>query len=213
MAKGLKKALFITLEGNEGCGKSTQLKLLAERLKRDGWDVFVTREPGGTRAGDAIREVLLDARHKQMTPEAETLLYMASRAQLVDEVLRKELKRRDVVLSDRWLDATVAYQGYGGGVDVKWIENLGKRVTKEVIPDATFFLDLPVETGLHRAKKRNRADRMERKDISFHAKVRNGFLQIAKKEPKRFRRIPVAGGDSIQTVHKRIFEEFQNVVG
>lgn len=213
MAKNLKKGLFITLEGNEGCGKSTQIKLLADRLRRDGRNVFVTREPGGTRAGDGIREVLLDAKNERMTPEAETLLYMASRAQLVEEVLKIELKRRDIVLSDRWLDATVAYQGYGAGVDVKWIEELGRRVTQGVKPDVTLFLDLSVSVGLRRAKKRHKADRMELKKEAFHRKVRNGFLKIAQKEPRRFRRIPISPGDSIEKVHSRIVGELRRVLG
>ena len=171
-----KRGVLITLEGNEGCGKSTQVRLLYQALKKKGHKVFLTREPGGTLIGDCLRRVLLDVKNRRMTPVCETLLYMASRAQLVQEVVKPKLEQGTIVLCDRWMDATVAYQGYAGGVDVRWIEELGKTVTQSIKPRLTLYLDLPVSVGLARAKKRHRADRMEEKTRRFHQKVRHKDL-------------------------------------
>ncbi len=199
-----KKGILITFEGTEGSGKSTQIKLLFDFLKRKGLPVFLTREPGGTRVSDEIRKVLLDAKNKEMTSVCETLLYMASRAQLVEEVIKPELRQGKIVLCDRWLGATVAYQGYAGGVDIRWIKSLGKTATDAISPALTLFLDLPLLTGLKRAKKRNAADRMEKKTTLFHKKVREGYLSIARKEPKRFVRILVKENDGVFQVHEKI---------
>ncbi len=198
------KGILITLEGNEGCGKSTQIRLLHGFLRKKGIPVYSTREPGGTRVGDAIRDVLLDPANKKMTPDCETLLYMAARAQLVTEVILPKLKAGFVVLCDRWLDATLAYQGYGAGVDVDWIKYLGKKATGGIEPSLTLFLDLPLLTGLRRAKSHKQADRMEKKDILFHKKVRRGYEAIAKKEPQRFRWIRISENESIGSVHEKV---------
>jgi dTMP kinase len=204
--------VLITLEGNEGCGKSTQIKLLYRHLKRTGRKVFWTREPGGTKVGDRIREVLLDTRH-EISPVCETLLYMASRAQLVSEVVKPRLAKGEIVLCDRWLDATVAYQGYAGGVDVRWIETLGREATQGIVPKLTLYLDLPVREGLRRTTRHKAADRMERKSLAFHEKVRKGFLTVARKEPKRFRRLAIRKEDSIENVQARIRKEVFRVLG
>ena len=209
----MKKGILITLEGNEGCGKSTQIRLLYRYLKKKGKKVFLTREPGGTVIGDQIRKILLDVRNKGMSPVCETLLYMASRAQLVQEVVKKHLAKGEIVLCDRWMDATVAYQGYAGGVPVPWIESLGRAATQGVVPSLTLYLDLPVEVGLRRAKKRHAADRMEKKKKQFHEKVRKGFLAIAKKEPRRFKRLPIREKDPVAAVQKRIQKEVARVLG
>jgi len=199
-----RKGIFITLEGNEGCGKSTQIRLLYDYLKKKGRPVFLTREPGGTRIGDGIRKILLDLKSKKMTPVCETLLYMASRAQLAEEAIVPKLKEGKIVLCDRWLDATVAYQGYGAGVEVRWIRGLGQAACRGLIPARTLFLELPLLAGLRRARKRKKADRMEQKALLFHKKVRAGYLKIAKAEPRRFKRIRVRDEDSISDVHKKI---------
>ena len=208
----MKRGRLITLEGNEGSGKSTQIRLLYELLKRRGKKVYLTREPGGTRTSDGIRAVLLDNRNKGMTPVCETLLYMASRAQLVEEVLLPKLASGHIVLCDRWLDATVAYQGYGGGIDKDWIRSLGREVTKGIRPDLTLFLDLPLACGLRRAKSHKKADRMERKNLAFHRRVRRGYDAIAKEEPKRFRRIRISETDPVRTVYEKIKEAVLNVL-
>ncbi len=207
-----KRGILITLEGNEGSGKSTQIKLLGSYLKRKGYSVFVTREPGGTRIGDGIRKVLLDNKNKKMTAECETLLYMASRAQLVEEVIKPKLKAGNIVLCDRWLDATVAYQGYGGGIEVSWIKALGKWAVQGVKPSLTLFLDLPLLAGLRRAKSHKAADRMEKKAILFHKNVRRGYLKILREEPSRFRRIAVGEKESVLRIHEKIKKAVQRVL-
>ena len=156
-----RRGILITLEGNEGCGKSTQIKLLHKYLKKEGYPVYLTREPGGTHIGNRVRHILLDPKNKEMSSVSETLLYMASRAQLVEEVLRPKLKEGKIVLCDRWLDATLAYQGYGAGVELEWIRSLGSVVTAGVTPKVTIFMDLPLLTGLKRATSFKKADRME----------------------------------------------------
>ena len=206
------KGILITLEGNEGCGKSTQIKLLHEYLKNQGRRVFLTREPGGTAVSDGIRAVLLDNKNKKMTAVTETLLYMASRAQLVEEVIKPRLQRGEIVLCDRWLDATLAYQGYGGGVDKRWIEELGKAATQGIRPALTLFLTLPLAIGLKRAISHKKADRMESKGLGYHKKVRRGYLAIATKEPRRFRLLPVGDNDTVLSVHEKIKEMIQNVL-
>ena len=161
----MKKGILITLEGNEGCGKSTQIRLIYDHLKKKRKNVFLTREPGGTKIGDAIRQVLLDPKNKGMSGISETLLYMASRAQIVKEVIQPRLLKGQIVLCDRWLDATVAYQGFGEGVNVQWIQKLGEEVTQGISPTLSLYLDLPVRVGLKRATSHKQADRMERKNI------------------------------------------------
>ena len=179
------KGVLITLEGNEGSGKTTQIKLLTAHLKKKGRRVFTTREPGGTAIGDSIRSILLDPRHTCMSALTETMLYMASRAQLVEEVILPRLKKGEVVLCDRWLDATLAYQGYAGGVPVKWIKELGKTATHGVTPALSLYLDLPVAVGLRRARSSSGPDRIESKALSFHKKVRAGFLRITDRKSTR----------------------------
>jgi dTMP kinase len=206
------KGVLITFEGIEGCGKSTHIKLLHAYLKKKGKRVFLTREPGGTKIGDRIRQVLLDVKNEGMSPVTETLLYMASRAQLVEDVIKPKLEKGFIVLCDRWMDSTVAYQGYAGGVDARWIETLGRQATQGLSPAATLFLDLPVRDGLSRAKKRRAADRMERKAVPFHEAVRKGFMHIAKAEPRRFRRIVVDRNDSVAAVQAKVRGEVDRVL-
>ena len=208
----MKKGILITLEGNEGCGKSTQIKLLYDYLKKKRKNVFLTREPGGTRIGDAIRSVLLDPKNKGMNGPTETLLYMASRAQLVEEVIGPRLRMGQIVLCDRWMDATVAYQGFGEGVDVRWIRRLGEEVTRGIRPSLSLYLDLPVKAGLKRARSRKKADRMERKSVLFHERVRKGFLWIAKKDTKRFKRIVLSERHSEAAVFEKIKREIDRVL-
>lgn len=206
------KGLFITLEGNEGAGKSTQIKRLARYLQNKGLSVYVTREPGGTKVGDDVRRLVLDPKHGWMSPVCETLLYMASRAQLVEEVLLPRLKKGQVVLCDRWLDATLAYQGYAGGVDIGWIRDIARVATHGLKPHLSLYLDLPVRTGLKRAVRTRLADRVERKALGYHEEVRRGFLRIAREEPKRFRRLPVHPDETIDHVHERIKAEVARVL-
>ena len=207
----MKKGVFITLEGNEGCGKSTQIQRLARYLKKKGRRVFVTREPGGTRLGEAIRAVLLNPVHERMSARCETLLYMASRAALTEEVVLPNLKK-GIVICDRWLDSTVAYQGYARGLDVKWIRALGREATQGLVPDLTLYLDLPVAVGLKRTAKKHALDRIERKGRAYHERVRQGFLRVARLEPRRFKRLALSPGETIEAVHVRIRKEVDRVL-
>ena len=208
-----KKGFLITLEGNEGSGKSTQIKLLQRYLKRKRIPVVVTHEPGGTVISAQIRKILLDRKNIRMNGECETLLYMAARAQLVEEVIKPAIRTGKVVLCDRWLDATMAYQGYGAGISLQWIRSMGQKVTAGVRPKRSLYLDLPLNLGLKRATSHKVADRMERKKMIFHKRVRRGYLSLAKQEPGRFRVISVQAKDSVQVVHSKILKVLKNVLG
>lgn len=184
------KGLFITFEGSEGCGKSTQSKMLSSHLKRMGRKVVFLREPGGTKISEKIRKVLLDAKNHEMSPTCETLLYMAARAQLVKEIIRPALEKGSIVISDRFLDSTVVYQGYGLGIDAAIISAIGAFATSGLKPDLTILLDLPVEKGLkHREASK---DRIEARPLSYHLRVRRGYLALAKAEPRRIKIVKVA---------------------
>lgn len=176
------RGLFIAFEGPEGAGKSTQIERLETRLTAAGVATVVTREPGGTPAGDAIRGVILDPA-LAISPLAEFLLYSASRAQHVDDVIDPALDAGRIVLSDRFAGASLAYQGYGRGLDLAFIDELSARVTRGVEPDLTLLLDLPAERGLERVARRGSRDRLEQADLAFHRRVRSGFLQVAAARP------------------------------
>lgn len=176
---------FITFEGVEGCGKSTQIALLEERLRASGLEVLVTREPGGTVIAEAIRAILLDPEHENMGETAELLLYGAARAQHVHERIRPALERGAVVLCDRFADSTTAYQGAGRGLDRKTLAAIHEIATSGLEPGLTFLLDLAPEVGLERARSRGRADRLEREALAFHERVRKGYLEIAAAAPER----------------------------
>jgi len=189
MGKGIvHQGVLITFEGMEGCGKTTQVKRLAKRLRDQGIPVVVTLEPGGTAIGRKMRQVLLDARNKALTPLAELMLYAADRAQHVEEVIEPGLRAGKWVICDRFSDATVVYQGIARGQDGKLIGFLNNIVTCGILPHLTFLLDCPVEVGLRRAMGRDMRgqDRFEKEALSFHRKVRKGYLDLARKNKKRF---------------------------
>jgi len=182
------KSKFITFEGSEGCGKSTQSEMLYCYLKSKGLPVIYLREPGGVKLSEKIREILLDPESK-ISPEAETLLYMAARAQVVRDIIRPALESGKIVICDRFMDSTIAYQGFGLGVDIKMIKSIGKFATSGIKPDLTLFLDLPVKKGLkHRD---NCKDRIEQRSFKYHEMVRRGYLKLARLEPKRIRIVKV----------------------
>jgi dTMP kinase len=183
------KGKFITFEGSEGSGKSTQAKLLCDYLRRKKIPVVLLREPGSTPIGEKIRKILLDPANKKMGVVCEMLLYMAARSQLVEQIIKPELKKGKFVVCDRFLDATLAYQGFGGGLDVKLIKQIGSLATSGIKPDLTFLMDIPPEEGLRRVGKAK--DRMELKKLSFHHKVRRGYFALVKAEPRRIKVIPV----------------------
>jgi dTMP kinase len=179
------KGLFITFEGIEGCGKTTQIQRLNDYLRGSGHTVEVTREPGGTPIAETIREVLLDPGNHALAPMTELLLYEAARAQHVAERIRPALESGAVVLCDRFADSTTAYQGAGRSLSPEDVQRLHQLATQGVWPDLTFLIDLPVETGLDRVSLRGTADRMESETLAFHERVRQGFLELARREPRR----------------------------
>ena len=179
--------LFITLEGPEGAGKSTNREYLAERLREQGIDVLLTREPGGTPLAERIRELLLDPSEEPMAADAELLLVFAARAQHLQQVIRPALARGSVVLCDRFTDATYAYQGGGRGLSIERIAQLEQFVQGELRPDLTLIFDLPIEIGLARAAARGRLDRFEQEGRGFFEAVRQAYLQRAQQAPQRYR--------------------------
>ncbi|MFO7460514.1 MAG: dTMP kinase [Desulfatiglandales bacterium] len=198
--------MFITFEGIEGCGKTTQIKRLTRNLQKEGIPCRATLEPGGTAVGRKIRRILLDSRNKGLTALAELMLYEADRAQHVEEVIKPALERNLWVVSDRFFDATVVYQGFARGQDRRLILDLNKKAAQGLVPDLTFLLDCPVEVGLARATSRNNKgqDRFEREKIAFHRKVREGYLSLARKDRKRF--AVVDATQSVNALEKEILE-------
>lgn len=196
------RGIFISLEGIEGTGKTTQARLLAQHLSGKGFTVTKTEEPGGTPISLKIREILLAPESKGIVPVAELLLYNASRVQHIREIIIPALERGEVVITDRFSDSTAAYQGYGRGIDLKLIDALDLISTNRLRPDITIVLDIDVETGLRRNKSINKKDRLELEDVSFHEKVRKGFIALAEKDKKRMKVIDCSG--TVETVRKDI---------
>jgi len=205
-------SLFITFEGVEGSGKTTQIQRLKKHLVQKGIPCKVTREPGGCPISEKVRKILLNPDHREMAPMSELLLYEAARAQHVKEVIEPFLKKGGVILCDRFNDATIAYQGYGRNMDLKWIEHLNHLSSQGIKPDVTFLLDCPSHVGLKRALKRNRTlkkekeERFEKEKIPFHQQVRKGYLAIARKEPQRMKIIDTRVGED------RVFEKIREIV-
>ena len=201
------KPYFITFEGAEGAGKSTQIRLAEQYLKQKGYSVLVLREPGGTRIGEAIRKVILNKSRKEMRPETELLLYLACSAQIVKEKISPSLQQGKIVICDRFEDSTLAYQGFGRKIPLASIEVISKLVVRgSLVPDLTFVLDLDPRCGL---KRGGRIDRIERESYLFHDRVRKGFLRLAKRERKRCNVIDAA--QSIEAVAKKVKEALDRV--
>lgn len=185
--------MFITFEGIEGCGKTTQVNLLVDYLKENNINCFKTLEPGGTDIGQNIRKILLDSKNTHLAPLTELILYAADRAQHVNEVIKPALGQGKWVICDRFFDATVAYQGFGRGMDMELIEFLNSQAAAGVSPDLTILMDCPEDIGLKRALERNKAQdledqgRFEKEKMEFHRKVRGGYLALAEKYKERFR--------------------------
>lgn len=221
-------ALFVTFEGPEGSGKTTQARLLYEYLRDEGHPVVLTREPGGTRISDKVREILLDPNNTEILPRTEILLFSAARAQLSDEFVRPHLERSYIVISDRYADSTMAYQGYGQGLDLETLRLITAFATGGLRPDLTIYLDLPVEVGLTR--RRGLAsddqlggyevqlplfakwDRLDMKELEFHRRVQRGYEELMEVEPERWFRVnaeqPVGQiQDSIRTKVLSVLED------
>ena len=197
--------MFITLEGPEGSGKTSQLPLLADYLRHAGFDVLTTREPGGTSISEQIRTVLHNLENKEMNPRTEILLFQASRAQLVEQVIRPHLLKGGVVLSDRYADSTLAYQGYGHQIDIESLRVLVTFATGGLKPDLTILLDLDVETGLRRKELKGEWNRLDAYDLDFHQRVRQGYLQLVQAEPQRWEVVDAAQSPTkVQDALRRI---------
>ncbi len=196
--------MFISFEGLDGCGKTTQINLLAEKLTSLAYDVVFIREPGGTAISERIREILLDTKHLGMNQITELLLFSAARAQLVNEVIKPALAQSKMVLCDRYVDSTTAYQGYGRGLRLGAVKTINAVATLGVMPHLTFIIDLPLEE-LERRKKRSGADadRMELSGRAFYEQVRQGYLEMAAAEPQRF--TVINGAQEISETHDRIW--------
>lgn len=201
--------MFVTFEGPEGSGKTTQIQLLDRALRARGLQVVCTREPGGTAIGEQIRAVLHAHENAAMVPAAEVLLYSADRAQHVREVVAPALRRGDIVVSDRYAESTLAYQGYGRGLDMEALRHITAFATDGLRPDLVVYLDLDVEVGLQRKRReqamgRGEWNRMDQQEVAFHRRVREGYLTMAREEPRRW--LVVDAARSIETVHRAIRE-------
>lgn len=179
--------MFITFEGSEGSGKSTQINMLAAYLRQQGYEVLVTREPGGTHIGEQVRQCLHDVKNKEMTGAAEVLLYSASRSQLVREVIVPALESGVIVISDRYADSTMAYQGYGRQLDLDALGTITHFATGGLKPDLTILFDIDVEEGLsRRSVGGEEMNRMDLQEVAFYKRVRNGYMELVKQEPERW---------------------------
>ncbi|MFH0948610.1 MAG: dTMP kinase [Elusimicrobiota bacterium] len=198
----MKKGFFITFEGSDGCGKTTQSGLLIEKLRNIGYDVVHTREPGGTVVAEALRKILLSPKSK-ILPLTELLLYESCRAQHTGEIIMPALKLGKIIICERYADATVAYQGFGRGLDINIVMNLNKIATDNLEPDLTVYFDADIKKGLARAKLRGK-DRLEKENLLFHKRVREGYIWLVKKFPERF--IKINANASIKKISKCIFD-------
>jgi dTMP kinase len=198
--------MFITLEGPEGSGKTSHIPYLVEFLREKGYTVFPTREPGGTSIGEQIREVLHSLKNAEMNPRTETLLYQAARAQFVEQILKPHLAANEIVLSDRYADSTIAYQGYGHQQNLAQVRALVNYATGGLIPDLTLLLDVDVEVGLQRSEQRRAKggewNRLDAYQLDFHRRVRAGYLEMARQEPGRW--VVVEAGRSWEEVQENL---------
>ncbi len=193
--------LFITFEGPDGSGKTTQARMLTEYLQSRGLPVLHTREPGGTAISEQIRDVVLSNRNQSIQHETEALLFSAARAQIVAELIRPALAAGKIVVCDRYADSTMAYQGYGLGLDLDALRAITRFATGGLAPDLTFYIDVPAEVGLAR-RHRGETNRLDQKDLAYHAKVRDGFLKMARAEPQRW--VVIDGTRSVEQVQRDV---------
>lgn len=196
------KGKFVTFEGCEGVGKSRQISFVKEYLERNKIDYFLTREPGGSSISEQIRSVILDGKNTAMTDGCEALLYAASRVQLLEEIVKPKLDAGTLVLCDRFVDSSLAYQGYARGLGEEFVENINSYAIKNFMPDLTIFLDLPPEQAFLRKGGADASDRVELQGLEFHNKVYNGYVELSKKYPERIVRIDASG--TKQETHQKI---------
>jgi dTMP kinase len=204
--------LFITFEGPEGSGKSTQVRILAKYLSENGRDFITSREPGGTYLADALRTILLDKETGNMSAKAELLLLQTARADHVEKIIKPAIDSGQIVICDRFTDSSIAYQGGGRGIDTETICRLNSFSTGDIKPDLTFILDVPPEIGLERARGygRKELDRLESEDLDFHIRVRETFLALAKKSPERY--LVLSGTESVASISEKITSKVEEAL-
>ncbi len=202
--------LFITIEGTDGSGKSTQIDLLSKYLTSKGYNVICTREPGGTPISEKIREIIIDKNNSDMTDMTEAMLYAAARAQHVSQVIIPALNEGDIVISDRFTDSSVVYQGFARSMGERFIKNINKYATGDLDPDITFLLKLKPEEGLARKKAQAELDRLEAEKFSFHQRVYDGYVRLAKRHKERIKVIDAL--KSIDEIHSEIVEGIEELL-
>lgn len=204
------KGLFITVEGTDGAGKSTQIQLLTDYLKSKGRNVILKREPGGTDISEKIRELILDVNNKEMSDVAEALLYAASRAQLVHQVIKPALDKGEVVICDRFVDSSIVYQGIARGLGKNMVEEINRFAIDGIMPDITLFFDLSPEIGIKRKMQDQKLDRMESEKLDFHLKVYEGYKTLTNMYSDRIRRIDA--NRTIEEVHKQVLDAIKDFI-
>ena len=202
--------LFITMEGPDGSGKSTQIELLRDYLSHKGYDIIVCREPGGTPISEAVRQVILNKDFTEMGNMTELLLYASARAQLVEEVIRPAINAGKVVICDRFVESSVVYQGIARGMGIDLVYDVNRFAIGDTMPDITFFIDVDAQTGIARKKKQAELDRMEREALDFHIKVVEGYRKLAAMNSGRIHRID--GNLSIEEIHRQIITEADKII-
>lgn len=202
--------VFLTMEGPDGAGKSTQIELLRDYLSRKGYDIIVCREPGGTKISEAIRQVILNKDFTEMSHITELLLYTAARAQLMEEVIRPALKEGKVVICDRFVESSAVYQGIARGMGIELVYEINQYAIGDTLPDLTIMIDLDAKTGISRKKEQAELDRMEREALDFHEKVVKGYREIAALHPERIYKVD--GHQTIEEIHKKIAAAVDKII-
>jgi len=204
------KGIFITLEGPDGSGKTTQINFLNEYLRKKGYEVILTREPGGTIISERIRQIILDINHKEMSDMTEALLYASARAQHVDQVIKPALNEGKIVICDRFVDSSIAYQGLARGIGMELIESINKFATNGIIPDITILLDIKAELGIKRKKSQAELDRLEVQKLEFHNKVCEGYKILAQNNKDRIKVID--GTKSIDQIRNQVISLIDDIL-
>lgn len=202
------KEIFITMEGPDGSGKTTQIELLKEYLEKKGYDILITREPGGTAISEAIRKIILNPEFEEMSHMTELLLYASARAQLVNQVIKPALEAGKAVICDRFVESSAVYQGIGRGLGVETVYEVNSYALGDVKPKLTIFMDLDAEEGIRRKKNQTELDRMEKEDLSFHKRVVDGYRQLAQLYPERI--VSINATLPIEEIHSMIINEVEN---
>ncbi|MGN0438900.1 MAG: dTMP kinase [Lachnospiraceae bacterium] len=201
------EGIFITMEGPDGSGKTTQIELLKEYLEQKGYDIIITREPGGTAISEAIRKIILNPEYEEMSYMTELLLYASARAQLVNQVIKPALEAGKAVICDRFVESSAVYQGIGRGLGVETVYEVNSYALGEVKPKLTIFMDLDAKEGIRRKKNQTELDRMEKEDLSFHERVVEGYRQLAQLYPERI--VPINATLPIEEIHSMIVKEVE----